>query len=168
MVYILNKFRPDQLNELKYISTGVTQTLLKHPGIRGYLLMLAMLQGVVHRIPGQTPEKITADLVRSGFENVRCIIGDEKCYLSLENNIYRWDIMAIYKALDIIASDLDKSVEINLLVLENGVPQKLISVNMNDWKNFTLGYMDPVEFKERISVSHKTSGISGILKKVKG
>jgi len=167
MVYILNKFRPDQLNELKYISTGVTQTLLKHPGIRGYLLMLAMLQGVVHRIPGQTPEKITADLVRSGFENVRCIIGDEKCYLSLENNIYRWDIMAIYKALDIIASDLDKSVEINLLVLENGVPQKLISVNMNDWKNFTLGYMDPVEFKERISVSHKTSGISGILKKVK-
>jgi len=100
--------------------------------------MLAMLQSMVHRIPGQTPEKITSDLVRSGFENIRCIVGDQKFCVSLENHTYRWDVLAISKALDLIASGLDEPLEINLLLLENEVPRKLVSVNLYDWKNFTL------------------------------
>lgn len=153
------------MKELKHISAGVKQTLLKHPGIRGYLLMLAMLQGVAHRIPGQTPEKITADLVRSGFENIRCIVVNQKYCISLENHTYRWDILAISKALDIIASGLDEPLEINLLLLENDVPRKLVSVNLNDWKNFTLGYTAPADIEGRISVTHRTDSIARILKK---
>lgn len=155
------------MKELKNISIGVTQTLLKHTGLRGYLLMLAMLQGVVHRIPGQTPEKITADLVRSGFENIRCIVGDQKCCVSLENHTYRWDILAISKALDIVASGLDKPLEINLLLLENDVPRKMVSVSVNDWKNFTLGYTDPADSEGRITVTHRTDSVAQILKKIK-
>lgn len=143
----------------------MTQTLLKHPGIRRYLLLLAMLQGVVNRIPGQTPEKIAADLVRSGFENIRCIIGDQKCYVSLENHTYRWDILAISKALDLIASGLSEPLEINLLLLENDIPRKLVSVGVNDWKNFTLGYTDPADSEGGISVTHRTDSIAKILKK---
>lgn len=153
--------------ELKHISIGVTQTLLKHPGIRGYLLMLAMLQGVVHRTPGQSPEKITSDLVIAGFENIRCFVGGETCFISMENHTYRWDIMAISKALDIIASDLDRSMEINLLILENDVARKLVSVNLNDWKNFTLGQADTGDFEGMIRVIHKTDSTAKLLKKIK-
>ncbi len=110
----------------------------------------------MQRASGQNSGKIVSDLVKSGFENTRYILDGDKCFVSIENHKYRWDIMAVSKALDIIASGLVESVEINLLVLENDIPQKLIIVRREDWKDFSLGNTDPRSFGEKINITHRT------------
>jgi hypothetical protein len=137
---------------------------IKLPGITRYLLILAMLQGIFQRISSQTADKIIDDLDQSGFENLRCIITEDTCYVSIENYTYRWDVMAISQALDIIASDLDGAFEINLLLLDNTVPQKLINVSTSDWKDFSSEIMDAERFTDKISIAYRTGGASAKLR----
>ncbi len=147
------------------VALGVILGLNKLTDIKRYIIMIVVLQGAAQKAPGQTPAKIIEDLTGSGFENVRCLIRDDKCYVSIENQTFRWDIPAISTALDIIASDLAGSPEINMLVLENDIPQKLISTMSNDWRNFSTGMDHNGQLKNKISITNKTGDVTSLLKK---
>lgn len=146
------------------ITVRARNGFMKLSDIRKYLLIMTILQGIVQRGSGQVADKIISDLVKSGFENTRCIIEDDRCYVSIENHTFRWDVLAISGALDIIASGLNGSLEINLLILDNAMPQKLICVSRDEWRKFSTGSIDSSGISDRISVTFRTREVYSRLK----
>jgi hypothetical protein len=128
----------------EYFRTGQIQSLI---------LLATILQGFFQRASGQASELIAASLVKAGFENTRCIIADDKCYVSIENHTFRWDIKAIFNALEIISTTADTSLEINLLILDSKIPQILIRVESDDWRNYLLGLIDSNELSGKLILS---------------
>jgi hypothetical protein len=139
-----------------YIRTGQIHSLI---------LLVTILNGLFQRASGQGAEDITTSLVKSGFENTRCILSGDKCYVSIENHTFRWDVRAISEALDIISSGLDTSVQINLLILYNAIPQILVRVEKSDWQDFAFGSINAEVLSEKLSVTSCTGEAYSKLKK---
>ena len=125
----------------EYFKTGHIQSLI---------LFVTIFHGIIQKASGQEAELIAESLVKAGFENTRCIITDFKCFVSIENHTFRWDVKAVSKALDLIASSLEYSSEINLVILDNALPQILVRVESTDWRSFSLGYMDAKEISGKL------------------
>jgi hypothetical protein len=153
------------LTAYQFSAVSMKHNYFKMPGIGRCILIMAVLQFIVNRVSGQTSGKIIEDLTGSGFEDTRCVITEENCYVSIENHTYRWDVMAISRALDIIASDIDGSLEINLLILDNDMPQKVICVNKTDWKDISTGLIDTGQSSDKISITYHTGKALNNLRK---
>jgi len=156
----LYKFRSQIMNfqaKYEYFRTGRIQSLI---------LLVTIFQGFFQRASGQAAEFIAASLAKAGFENNRCILTDDKCYVSIENHTFRWDIKAISKALEIISATVDTSLEINLLILDIKIPQILVRVKSADWRNYLLGLMDSNELSGKLILTCCTqeaaSKLSGV------
>jgi hypothetical protein len=128
--------------------------------IQSLILLATILQGSIQRASGQASELVATSLVKAGFENIRCIINDDKCYVSIENHTFRWDIKSIYKALEIISKTVDTSLEINLLILDNNIPQILVRVESDDWRSYLLGLMDSGELSGKLILTCSTQEVS--------
>jgi len=83
-----------------------------------------MAQQVVHIADG---------LEKIGFENIRTLKFSNEYYIALENTVFRWEPAAIVAALDYITEVVGENAEINLVFTENGIPQKVVSINSDSW-----------------------------------
>lgn len=153
----------ESFSTLSFISLFSVK-VMRLPDIKYFLIFAVLFQAMSDKTAAQGPDKITEKLVKSGFENVRCLIIGNKCYASIENHTYRWDIKAISDALDIIAENISGPVEINLIILENGVPKKLVKAGSSVRQGFATGNPGSGFSIDSVSVSHKTTEVLSQLK----
>ena len=132
-----------------------------------YILLIFILNGNFLKVVCQPLNKIRKALNESGFENTRAVITEGNCFVSIENHTYRWDVMAFAKGLELLSVNTEYSVNISLVVLENGIPQELIIVNRTDWKQFALGLIQEQGFAGKIQVSNKTESVWKLIRKSK-
>lgn len=116
---------------------------------------------------GQSVEKIKSGLIESGFEDVRVVAGDKKYTVSIENHVYRWDVRAITEAINQIADQLEQTEQVELVLLENQVPQYLISFKSGDWKKFQAGEITKENLSSEFRVSRQVDEAWNVLKPVK-
>ena len=145
---------------MKYVNHNLTEPL----GIKSGLVLWVLFLTVTVKLSGQTGNRIMERLTQAGYENVKIVIDENQCYVSLENHVYRWDAMAVSEALDLIENEIDGQTEINLILMENGMPQKLIRANNSGIAESDTGMIDPFYSTGRISVTHKTGNAFSKLK----
>lgn len=96
---------------------------------------------------------LTEKLREAGFENIRTWIQQDVCYVSIENKRYRSDARALGEALNTIIETLHDSLTINLVLLDKGQPQLLVSVNSEIWRAFSMDQISKTELSEQLSVT---------------
>ena len=101
----------------------------------------------------QTLENISLNLEKLGFESVRIVKSEGIYYVSLENNVYRWDALAISEAMNLIAYSVNDSSEFQLILTEKDVPFCLFTVNSNTWKDYKNGSLSQEQVSEVIMFS---------------
>ncbi len=74
-----------------------------------------------------------------GFENIRSFSRDNRVFVALENNIYRWEADAIVTVLDTIASYTNPEMQISIYMLKNDIPQLHIQVPARLWVQYRSG-----------------------------
>lgn len=117
------------------------------------ILFVALLIGNLNQVFSQSIDKIRQELFQSGFENLRLVQTKGKLTICLENMTYRWQVLSIAVSLDKITACLSEPVDLELILLDQGIPKLLITVSANDWKNFRSGNLPASEFSSRLSVS---------------
>lgn len=117
------------------------------------ILFVALLIGNLNQVFSQSIDKIRQELFQSGFENLRLVQTKGKLTICLENVTYRWQVLSIAVSLDKITACLSEPVDLELILLDQGIPKLLITVSANDWKNFRSGNLPASEFSSRLSVS---------------
>lgn len=105
--------------------------------IRNVLLLVGLL--LTCKGQAQDREMLMDSLCSMGFENVRALSVGDRLLVSLENNVFRWDVDGICDAMDVIAKDADKDQRIVLYVLDNGIPQIEIICEADKWKKYQDG-----------------------------
>ena len=68
-------------------------------------------------------DSLSNALISDGFENIRIMYTETGLYISLEDNVYRWNVQGISSALDIILKQVSEEVMLNLYLLKRGIPQ---------------------------------------------
>jgi len=132
------------------------------------ILFIVLLVGNLNQAFSQTIDKIRQELIKSGFENLRLIKAEGKMTLSMENRSYRWQVLSIVESLDKIADCLPDPVDLEVILLDNGVPKLMILVGSDDWKNFRLGNVPEQEFASRLFVSANIGDSWDRIKNFKG
>jgi hypothetical protein len=117
------------------------------------IFLLAVLVNNINISFADNIHKVITDLTRNGFENVRLVILDNQCVVTIENPVYRWDVSAIAHALNTIALSFDSDNNINLILLNKGMPQVTVSVRSLLWKEFINGEIDAEQIDEFLNVS---------------
>ncbi|MCD4665433.1 MAG: YjbH domain-containing protein [Bacteroidales bacterium] len=108
------------------------------------IILTIVLTGIYINILAQTiQDTITEVMTSEGFENVRVYVLEKEVYVSFENNIFRWDVEGINKAVNIIKEYIQKNTNLILVVLENDIPQLILTepsreIKNNDHKNVRL------------------------------
>lgn len=110
-------------------------------------------------------EKLSKALIISGFENVRVATTNSGTFVSLEDNLYRWNVDGIRSALDIIAT-MEKKYPATLILLKKGIPQIQINLSTPKWQN-NLNGANPTTAKEvDIEVTYKINDSWKLKKKI--
>jgi hypothetical protein len=104
----------------------------------------------------QQAEKIVSCLVSEGFENVRLVKTDDMITVTMENQVYRWDVQAIRTAMGIVTGQLKEPAGIQLLLLERDVPRLLVRFRSDDWKKFISGEIPVDSMVNYLVVSEET------------
>ncbi len=115
----------------------------------------------------QSLERITNGLQSLGFENIRVTQSHSNVSVSVENNIYRWDPLAIAEALDVVTEDFSGDEEVHLILLEKGIPFCLIEVGSVFWKEFRRGNINHEEFNKNFIVTWEYDETWNTLKNIK-
>lgn len=76
-------------------------------------------------------QKITRVLADEGYENIRAISSESQLMLTIEDNMYVWNIDGINNAIDII-NDISDVEQISMIVLNRGIPQYVISLSVQN------------------------------------
>ena len=89
-----------------------------------------------------------------GFENIRSYSRDNRMLISLENNIYNWEVNAIVAALDTIAIYTNPDTQISIYQLKNDIPQLHIQVPAKSWLQFRSGKIDETGLLNNLLVDY--------------
>lgn len=112
----------------------------------------------------QEEGKITSALTEAGFENVRVARSEDDLYVTIENNVFRWDVAAIARALDLVSESIVTPYKINLVLLEKGIPRILVSTGSAHWQDFREGILTAGEYSGKLNVTYDTGGCWEILR----
>ncbi len=82
---------------------------------------------------------IAQKLINIGFENIRIKPSKDTLFISIENNIYRYNIEAIRTAIDTITFYTTDYKQLYLYYSEHDIPRILIKISSEDWGNFNKG-----------------------------
>lgn len=109
-------------------------------------------------------EKITADLIEKGFENVVVKINNDKLFLAYENRVYRFNVEAIKKVMQTISNYPELKL-IKIVVLQNQVPLMKIEYNNDDFINCSNNLKWDY-FQKNLIISYDTDEILKELEKI--
>jgi hypothetical protein len=129
---------------------------LKRTVIKQIFIVL-LITGCFNQCYSKDAEKLISGLAGFGFENVRAVFDKDTCIITIENHVYRWDVRAVVTALDLIASNLEKPVPVNLILLEKGIPKIVLKVESSVWIQFKNKEITSTEFKNQLYISEETT-----------
>ena len=101
-------------------------------------------------------DKIEKTLVESGLENIRVTYLNNVCYLSFENNIYRWNIKAMKYVLDTISQIINPEDTLNIIQLRFDIPQINARVQSGLWQNFIHEQVNKKQIDSSLTISYRT------------
>lgn len=99
------------------------------------LLFFLLLFFQICDVKGQNHNELITNLESAGFENIRLSEIENELFVSIENMVYRWDVNAVSKAID-ICTGTKNNLKINLLLIRNGIPFLVIKVRDKKWQEF--------------------------------
>jgi hypothetical protein len=102
----------------------------------------------------ETYETIGKKLSDMGFENVRTFSRDNHIFISVENNLYRWEVDAIVAALDTIAAYTNPESQVSLYMLKNDIPQMQIKAPAKLWSQFRSGKIEETGLVDGLQVGY--------------
>ncbi len=83
----------------------------------------------------QSPaDSISNALANAGFENIRVMHTETGIYITLEDNMYRWNVQGISSALDIISKQVSEDITLNMYLLRRGIPQITLQVPLPNYQ----------------------------------
>ncbi len=119
-------------------------------------IAFVLLFGVAFPVFGAVKNEIVEVLQNAGFENIKVLKEDSAVYVSYENSVYRWNVKGIAVVLDSIAAHTESESVLNVVLLNIGVPQVVISTKSSDWVQFRNENLTASEYEKKISVSYET------------
>lgn len=125
--------------------------------LKGWILFVLVIAANINLIAVSPVEKMVDGLTAYGFENVRVALDEEKCIVTLENSVYRWDVHSLVTALDFIVESIDDPVYIEIVLLEKGVPGVALTVKSEVWKRFRKNEITVAEFSKQLFITEVTS-----------
>jgi hypothetical protein len=114
-----------------------------------------LLVGNLNPAHTQTIDKIRKELIHSGFENLRIVQTEGKLTICIENMSYRWQVFAISESLDLITSSLSEPIDLEIILLDKGIPKLLVQINSDDWKTFRNGNMAADQLTSKLLITSK-------------
>jgi hypothetical protein len=114
---------------------------------------------------GQT-SVISKKLAAIGFENVRAFRINHDLFISLENNIFRWNVTGICIALDTIAKYAGGEDRLLLYILEKDIPRIMIKTSAKEWTKYTGSSMPESTIISDLEVGYVEYGLTNGLKTI--
>ena len=99
-------------------------------------------------------EIISKKLSDIGFENIRSFSRDNHVFISLENNLYSWEVDAINTALDTIVAYSNPESQVSLYMLKNDIPQLEIQVPVKLWAQYRSGKIEETDLVDVLLVDY--------------
>jgi hypothetical protein len=107
---------------------------------------------------------ISAKLIAIGFENVRVVQTGDDLSVCIEDNIYRWNVTGIRVALDSITKYANNNAKLSLHILQNDIPQIVVTVPVATWRSYTNGLSSDSEISTVLLVTYSTGNSWNTLK----
>jgi len=110
-------------------------------------------------LPNQAKAQATCDVLveklnSMGFENIRSFTRDNRVFVALENNVYRWEADAIVVALDTIVTYTNSDSQVSLYLLKNDIPQLEIQVPVKLWLQYRSGKITKSGLSDALQVDY--------------
>ena len=99
-------------------------------------------------------EIVVKKLSDMGFENVRSFSRDNRVFVALEDNLYRWEVDAIVTALDTIAANTNPEMQISVYMLKNDIPKLEIKVPAKLWLQYRSGQITKAGLSNALLVGY--------------
>jgi len=125
---------------------------------------LIILWATTHAFSQSTSALLKEKLTGTGFENIRIDAKNNEYTISFENNIYRWNVRALFTVLDTISKYAPEDAKLNVIQLRFDIPQIVTKVNAGTWVRFRD---DSVAIDSALSVSYKTKDDWELIKREK-
>ncbi|MDE5417545.1 YjbH domain-containing protein [Labilibaculum sp. DW002] len=122
--------------------------------IKLFLISLCLLTNFQVNAQGNLDD-LSEKLCVIGFENVKVLAIDHQVLVSLENNVYSWDVEAISIALDCIAANVTENNNLTLYVLNHAIPQVQLQVSARNWEAFRKGELPKSKMKTVLHIESK-------------
>jgi hypothetical protein len=114
----------------------------------------------------QQIRNLSEKLETLGFENVRVLQNGKDVAISMEDNIYRWNVAGIRVALDSIASCTRDSTFLSIYFLKKDIPQLVVKVPALAWRNYTSGLVAASEISNVLQVVYPNGNNWKTLKQI--
>ena len=113
--------------------------------------IVIFIVAVVNALAQSSAKTLATSLVAAGYENVRAINSDNRLYISLEDNVYVWNVAGIANAIDILKETTgDRALK--LVILEKGIPQIQLDIDPSSGnlsQNLKVSYNTNEAWKKR-------------------
>lgn len=121
-----------------------------------YRALIILLLIITSSFGNKNPkEKITADLVDKGFENIIVKIDSVKLFLAYENRVYRFNVESLKQVMNVISNYTELKM-IKIIVLQNQVPLVIVEYNNDDYINYLEHKLSRDSFIEKLIISYDT------------
>ena len=101
-------------------------------------------------------QNIINDLANTGFENIRIKYDQEKIIIAYENRVYRFEIDAVKKVLNIVIPKLNEQKRIILIPQNRKIPVVTIEVSATDVRDYLSSNISGAEFAEKLKIISET------------
>lgn len=125
-------------------------------GKQAHIILLAITVGQIHQVSARDMDKMIMSLVAGGFENIAMVQEEKRLTLTFENPVYRWDVAALISVLDMAATHTEPDVLLEIILLNKGIPQVLVSVRSDIWRQFRDNSTDYLNDPGHLFVSENT------------
>ena len=90
---------------------------------------------------------------------------NKNLFVSIEDNIFRWNVDGIKTALNLIAKNEESDCRLYLYITDKSIPQIVVSIELNDWRRFNKGEISALELSDVMEISYNlTDGWSNLKK----
>ena len=117
------------------------------------------------KIKSQT-DSLSNALTNADFENVRVLHIKNELFVSLEDNLFRWNVQGISSVLDIISKSVSKEGNLHLYLLKKGIPQISLQVSLKKWHQHKNNLLKSIDIFEELQISYKLDKEWKTIKKV--
>lgn len=124
-----------------------------------FFLLIIISNSSLAYYKSENNRKIIDALIQNGYENVRIKSDSNKIIIAYENRVYRFEVFAIKKVIEIIVPLIDDGEDIILIPLNKKIPIVSIAAKIQDCRNYCSGKINGEEFSQRLNIQFNTDNV---------